>query len=517
MAGRRANVLDVREMVRRMRLGESVRRIARDVGVNRETVARYRKIAQEEGWLTGSDLPPPEAMDTRLATRDPKPIMGPKPEIEPHRDKVTELRREGVEVMAIWQLLREEKGYSGSYSSVRRFVRRVEAATPEACTRVETEVAEEAQVDFGFAGLMYDPEENRLRKAWVFVMTLSWSRHQYAEVVFNQTVETWIALHVRAFEFFGGLPKRVRPDNLKAAMVRAVVRDQEAQRSYREFSEHCDFLISPCEPGKPEHKGKVEKGGVHYVKRNALAGRKFKTPDQNVHHANAHLLRWCTEVAGVRVHGTTKEKPLVRFEQEKTRLNPLPATRYEIAMWKKVKLHPDCHIVFEGAYYSAPHRLVGQKLLVRATPQRLEIYHQHERVATHMRARRPGERVSNFVHYPPTKLEGFLATPVRLREQAAQVGPKTSELIERLLAEKPVDRLRAAQGIMSMARRYGPARVEAACRRALVFNIVSYRSVKTILAKAMENEPLPPEAVAEGPMPKTAIFARPLTEIASGL
>jgi transposase len=517
MAGRRVNVLDVREMVRRMRLGESVRRIARDMGVNRETVARYRKIAREEGWLTGSNMPSTEVMDARLAVRDPRPVMGPKPGIEPHRDKVAELRRKGVEVMAIWQLLREKNGYSGSYSSVRRFVRRLEAATPEAFTRVETDIAEEAQVDFGSAGLMYDPEEGRLRKASVFVMTLSWSRHQYTEIVFGQNVETWIALHVRGFEFFGGLPRRVRPDNLKAAIVRAVVRDQEAQRSYREFAEHCGFLISPCEPGKPEHKGKVEKGGVHYVKRNALAGRSFKTPDQNVHHANTHLRRWCIETAGVRVHGTTKEKPLERFEVEKTRLTPLPMVRYEIAMWKKAKLHPDCHIVFEGAYYSAPHRLIGQKLLVRATPQRLEIYHGYVRVATHVRAKHPGQRISNFVHYPPTKLEGLLATPVRLREQAAQVGPKTAELIGKLLEEKPVDRLRAAQGILSLAKRHGPARVEAACRRALIFNIVSYRSVKTILKKNMENEPLPPEAVAEGPLPKTAIFARPLTEIASGL
>ncbi len=264
-------------------------------------------------------------------------------------------------------------------------------------------------------------------------------------------------------------------------------------------------------------KGKVEQGGVHYVKRNALAGRKWETADQSVQQANEHLHRWCLETAGVRVHGTTKEKPLARFEAERVALKPLPQTRYEIVVWVQAKLHPDCHIVFDNAFYSAPHRLIGKKMLVRATPGRVEIYYEHERLATHPRATRPGERVSNIVHYPPTKLAGLMATPVRLREQAAQIGPKTAELIGKMLEEKPVDRLRAAQGILSLVKRNGPARLEAACRRALVFNLASFRCVKSILEKGLEDKPLPPEAVAQGPLPKTAQFARPIREIAAGL
>jgi hypothetical protein len=346
-------------------------------------------------------------------------------------------------------------------------------------------------------------------------MILSWSRHQYAEIVFDQKVETWIALHIRAFEFLGGVPRKVRPDNLKAAIVRAVTHDQEAQRSYREFAEHYDFLISPCVPETPEHKGKVE-SGVRYVKRNALAGRNFETPGQDIRHANAHLRRWILETAGVRDHGTIHEKPLSRFESEKTHLKPLPSTRYEIVVWKKATLHPDCHVVFEEAYYSAPHRLVGQELLVRATPARVEIYHQHERVATHARAPERGKRMSNAVHYPPTKLAGYLATPVRLKAQAKEIGPATGELVETMLAEKPVDRLRGAQGVLNYAQRYGPARLEAACRRALVFGQATFRSVQSILRQGLENAPLPPEAVAQGPVPKTAQFARPIREIAAG-
>ncbi len=518
MAGRRKNVLDVREIVRRLRLGQSERVIAQELLTSRNSIWKYREIAIQEGWLTRADLPPPGEIELRLAARKPNAIVfGPKSSVEPFRDKVAKLYQAGVEIMAIWGLLKEQNQFTGSYEAVKRFVRRLPQPPPEAFVRVETDPGEEAQVDFGYAGKMFDPKTGRLRKAWVFVMTLCFSRHQYAEIVFDQKVETWIALHIRAFEFFGGQTKRVRPDNLKAAIIRAVTHDQEAQRSYREYSEHADFLISPCVPHTPRLKGKVEKGGVHYVKRNALAGRKFETPDQNVHQANDHLRRWCLSTAGERVHGTTKEQPLARFEAERLALKPLPQTRYEIVIWVQAKLHPDCHIVFDNAYYSAPHRLIGKELLVRATPTRIEIYFEHERLATHARATRRGERVSNIVHYPPTKLAGLLATPVRLRDQAAQIGPKTAELIGRMLDDKPVDRLRAAQGILSLAKRNTPARLEAACRRALVFNLASFRTVKAILEKGLEDQPLPPEAVAEGPLPATAQFARPIREIAAGL
>ena len=386
MAGRRTEVLDVREMVRRFKLGESDRQVAQDLGANRRTVQKYRKLARQEGWLKRQDLPTSGEIELRLAKLSPQTIFGPESSVESHRKIVTTLHETGVETMAIFQILKDRHGFQGSYSAVRRFVGRLAPPAPEAFVRVETDPGEEVQVDFGTAGRIYDPREGHERKAWVFVMTLSWSRHQYAEVVFDQRVETWIALHIRAFEFFGGVPKRVRPDNLKAAIIRAVIHDQEAQRSYREFAEHTDFLISPCVPRTPRHKGKVEQGGVHYVKRNALAGRTFK----DVHEANAHLRRWMMDVAGVRDHGTTHQKPLARFDIERGALKVLPAVRYEITVWKKAKLHPDCHVVFQKAYYSAPHRLIGQKLLIKATPERVEIYHQHERVATHAAARWPG-------------------------------------------------------------------------------------------------------------------------------
>src|SRR2546427_7049357 len=186
-----------------------------------------------------------------------------------------ELRRQGVECRAILSRLREESGFKGSYMAVYRFVRSLEPDTPEAFVRVETAPGEEAQVDFGYAGLMFDPRDRQLRRAWAFVMTLSFSRHQYVEFVFNQEIGTWLRCHRNAFEWFNGVPRRIVIDNLKAAIVRAVLYDPVVQRAYRECAEHYGFLISPCRPRTPEHKGKVEQGGVHYVARNFLAGRSF--------------------------------------------------------------------------------------------------------------------------------------------------------------------------------------------------------------------------------------------------
>jgi transposase len=284
---------------------------------------------------------------------------------EPFRARIEALRRDGVELQAIFQRLKAENGYTGSYSALYRYVRHLEDRAPTAFVRIEVEPGEEAQVDFGGAGLQRDPLTGELKKAWVFVMTLSHSRHQYATLVFDQSVRTWLRCHREAFTAFGGVPKRIVIDNLKAAIVRAVWHDPVVQRSYREFAEHYGFLIAPCRPRVARHKGKVE-SGVRYVGRNFLAGR----PPGEIHAENAALKEWVETVAGQRRHGTTKEAPLARFrEREQAALLPLPEAPYDLGVWKQAKLHPDCHVVVDEAYYSAPHRLIGQTLWVRSNGQ----------------------------------------------------------------------------------------------------------------------------------------------------
>jgi len=505
MAGRRIGVLDLREMLRRFRLGEGNRGVARDLGLSRNSVAKYRTWAELEGFLGGAELPPPEVIEERLGTlmlKQPGPVSP----LEVHRDTIVDLRSKGVEVRALLGRLREDHGYQGSYSALLRYVGRLEPQRPEVFLRIETAPGEEAQVDFGYAGIIPDPN-GRPRKAWVFIMTLSFSRHQYAEVVFDQKVETWVALHVRAFEFLGGVAKRIVIDNLKAAIVRAVIHDPQAQRSYRELAEHYGFLISPCRPRMARHKGKVE-SGVRYVKRNALAGRTFRS----LREVNEHLRRWIHDVAGVRDHGTTHERPLVRFESEREALGALPESRYEIVVWKMAKLHPDCHLVYDYSFYSAPYRYVGEELWVRVTPERLVVYREHERVASHPRAKRRGQWSTHPDHYPAEKLQGLLPAPVEVQARARTIGRHTGELVERLLGERPLDRLRGAQGVLHLARRYGAKRLEAACRRALAFGEVRYTTVKTILKEGLDLERLSSDEEAL-PQPKTAIFARPIADL----
>lgn len=480
--------MDIREILRRVQAGQSDRAIARETGIHRKTVARYRVWAEEQGLLD-SPLPSLGELHRRLEeTMPPSPPPQNVSTVEPYRKVVEDLRRRGVERAAIYQRLKE-RGYTGSYSAVYRFVRTMEPAEPQVTVRVETRPGEEAQVDFGYAGKMIDPASGKLRKTWAFVMTLSWSRHQYVEFVFDQKVETWLRCHRNALAFFGGVPERIVPDNLKAAIVRACWEEPEAQQAYRECAEHYDFLISPCRPRTPQHKGKVEKGGVHYVKRNFLGGREPTAITQ----ANQDVLVWCNTTAGRRVHGTTKERPLERFEVEKETLKPLPTNPYDLAVWKQAKVQRDCYITFEGAYYSVPFRLVGRRVWVRGGVQQVQVYtSDYCLVATHPRAQKAGQRLTHHNHLPPHKLPGLTITRETCRTQAAEVGPATEEVVHRLLDHRPEDRLRSAGRLLRLAERFGPDRLEKACRRALHFGDPTYRTVKRTLERGLEEEELEP-------------------------
>lgn len=480
--------MDIRELVRHMQGNPSDRAVARATGVDRRTVKQYRQWAAVHGLLSAA-LPSVEELHvlvkTTLGTTPPPQNVS---SVEPYRDVVSELCRAGVEIAAIYQRLRE-RGYLGSYSSVRRFVRVLEPHTPEVTVRVERQPGEEVQVDFGYAGRLLDPLTGELRKAWAFVMTLSWSRHQYVEFVFDQRVETWLELHRHAFTFFGGVPRRVVIDNLKAGVVRACWDNPEIQQAYRECAEHYGFLIAPCRPATPQHKGKVEQGGVHYVKRNFLGGRSVTTLEQT----NQDVRVWCQTTAGQRRHGTTKEQPLARFETtERARLRPLPTTAYDLAVWKMVTVHRDCHIVFAGAYYSVPFRLVGQQVRVRAGTRRVRIYTMdYQLVATHRRLWQPGGRETNLLHLPTHKVPGLLLDRATCQASADQIGPATQEVVARLLADAVVDRLPTAGRLLRLRERFSAARLERACARALHFDDTTYLTIKRILVNGLDTQTIP--------------------------
>jgi len=496
------------EIINRIRAGDSERRISRELQISRPTIHKYKVWAEKQGYLDPAQpLPTAATLQAALGPATPPPQMT--SSLADYQPFVEQLLEQGVEMTAIWQRLQENYNYQGSYSAVRRFVQRLQPRQPEAYVRVQNEPGEELQVDFGSAGQLFDPVSGRLRQAYVFVATLSYSRHQYAELVFDQKIPTWLALHRRAFESFGGVPKRVVPDNLKAAVLKALVLDPVLGEAYRRQALHYGFLISPTVPYTPRHKGKVE-SGVHYVKRNFLAGQKFL----DLHTANQRLAVWVREVAGPRDHGTTRQPPLRLFrDYEQALLQPLPATPFSLLAIKPVKVHPDCHVVIDGSYYSAPYRYLGQTLEAHVSDTMVELYAGLELVATHVRAVRPGQWQTRLEDYPPAKAAYLIQTPAYCRREAGRIGSATRQVVDQLLADRPLDRLRAVQAILGLEKSVGPVRLEAACARALFYGDVRYRRIKTILNAALDREPLPETAPAPPPAPaRPFTFARPSGE-----
>ncbi len=483
---KRKHMHHIQDIIRRLQLGEGERRIARDMNISRGTVRKYHEIAKEKGYLEKPGARPSEG---GLMEALGPGVQAPRQAstVEPYRETIQDWVNQGVEMTAIWLRLQESYGYKGGYSSIRRFVHRLEGAKPEAFIRVHSEPGEDMQVDFGTVGQLYDPVTKRLRTAYVFVATLGYSRHQYAELVFDQKTATWIALHKRTFEYFGGVPQRVIPDNLKAAVLQALVHDPILGEAYRRMALYYGFLISPTIPHTPRHKGKVE-SGVHYVKRNFWAGQEFV----DIQVGNVHLRDWILNTAGVRKHGTTSEAPLNLFhETEKAHLQPLPVQPFQLMNIHLVKVHPDCHVVISGSFYSVPFGYIGQELAAHVSENFVEIYKGQDLVTSHPRSTRPGQWHTRVEDYPPAKAAYLIHTPNYCKKLAAKIGPSTQNVVEQLLADRPLDRLRSVQAILRLEESVGSKRLEAACARAAHFGDVRYRQIKLILNAALDREPLP--------------------------
>ena len=504
----RLHMHQIRDVIYRVRQGQSDRQIARDLGVSRLTVKKYRALGEKEGYLAGrGGLPTNAELSAAIGPVPPPPR--PASTVAPYRDVVERLLGEGVELVAILARLREDHHYTGSYSSLRRFVHHIRPVTPEVHLRMETGPGEEAQVDFGSVGQLVDPRTGVAHLAYVFVMTLCFSRHQYAELVFDQKIATWVGCHRRAFESFGGVPHRIVPDNLKAAVVLASFDDPVLGEAYRRLAQHYGCLISPTRPRTPEHKGKVE-SGVHYVQRNFMAGQQFA----DIAVANERLRVWVSDIAGTRHHGTTGQAPLAVFRAtEQAALFALPAKPFDLLEVRPVKVHQDCHVQIAGSFYSVPWRLVGHQLDAYIGERVVELYQDADLVSTHLRAHAPGEWHTRLEHYPEDKAAYLERTPQRCREIAQRLGSATSQVVETLLSERPLDRLRSVQGILRLEESVGPRRLEAACERALHFGDVRYRRIKDILNAALDQEPIPASGGTPPVGPERAYaFARPAAD-----
>ena len=515
---KRVEMHRLEEMVRLHRLGTTKHEVARMLVMSPNTERVYRVALAAAGLLDGPADALPSLAELRAAVVTHHPPKVPPQQsstVEAFRERIENLMTKGLKPRAIYDRLRlEDAGFCGSYPAIKRLWRAVQKArgvqAKDVAIPVETAPGAVAQVDFGYVGKLYDPSSKTLRKAWCFVMVLGYSRHMVVRVVFDQKIETWLALHVEAFAELGGVIETVVPDNLKAAVIRAafaVDGTTELNRSYRELARFYGFKIDPTPPYAPTKKGKVE-ASVKYVKGNFFAGRE----ESDVDELRPELARWTREIAGTRVHGTTHQRPLDMFsEVEKAALLPLPARPYELVLWRKATLHADCHLAFGKRLYSAPWTLIGQALWVRVTKSVVTISTaDDERVATHDR-NGPGLRSTVEAHLPEHRRDLRHRSRSYWEERAALMGEEVASYVREVFdCDDVLSQLRAVQAIVTHLEKFPVARARAACMRAGFFANYTYQGVRNILQRALDLQPvplsLPPPSAANDIAPR---FARP--------
>ena len=497
MARREFEVCDIVEIYLHWQAGEGVRRIARSLGLDRSTVKKYISPALEAGFKPGE--PKTEAewiafiQKTFPEVADPvnrHKVFG---EIGCFHDQIEKDLTEN-KASTVWQRLHDEAGLKASLTSFRRYIR---AMMPEAVLAQEITVwrpdlppGEEAQVDFGYLGKWMDPVTGKARKVWAFVMVLAFSRHMFVKPVFRMDMKTWVECHLLAFEFFGGVTRRISLDNLKGGVLKPDIYDPVLNRDYAGMASHYGALVDPCRQGHPKDKPRVERQ-FPYVRDSYWRGRDFGSPS----HMDSEAVRWCFSVAGKRIHGTTRQRPLEHFEcEEKPCLRPLPRERWESATWQTAKIGMDCHGSVARSFYSVPFKYAGRTLDVRLTDKTVQFFLGEDLVKTHVRAGDPlkmggGRRKTDLADLPAEKTAFYVRNPEWCVAQAAEIGPAALAAVREVLSVNTLYNLRQAQGIVRLAERYGALRLNAAAERAASFGDPRYMTVKNILEKGLERLP----------------------------
>lgn len=375
-------------------------------------------------------------------------------------------------------------GVSVSYSAVKRYIASLKDHS-NICIRFHSDPGEEAQVDFGYVGLTIDKEGKR-RKTWVFNMRLSYSRLDYYECVYDQRVETFIQCHINAFRFFNGIPKRIKIDNLKAAILDANFYEPVYQTLYKQFANYYGFIPLPCRVRQPQEKGKVE-SGIKFIKNNFFLGRAFKDHTE----LQLKLNNWVKNKCNLRRHGTTQRVPQEVFDAEEAEfLIKLPAHEFELPKVGRRTVYNDCHVYIGYNYYSVPFEYVGKIVDIEVSNKLVRIFYQAKQIAIHSLCQDKGKFVTLDSHYP--KFSNYLSTSYQEEYQAkmAKIGGYALQLFLNLVASHPHDWNRLAQGIISLTKQYSNEVVDLACKRALAFEILSYKVIKNICSKGTYNLPL---------------------------
>lgn len=345
--------------------------------------------------------------------------------------------------------------------------------------------------------------EGRRRKLWVLIVTLPMSRHQFVWPTFRQTVDALCEGLDAAWRFFGGVVRRVVLDNMSAAVVRADAKDPGINPSFAEYAQACGFFVDPARVRHPQDKARVE-NQVPYVRERWFAGESF-SDDLAMLRASAE--RWCVEVAGARIHGTTRRVPLEVFNaEERLHLAPAPSAPFDVPRWTRAKVHPDHHVQVAYALYSVPTKYRGQTMRVRIDRKTVRIYAGNDLVKAHSRVE-PGKRSTDTADYPvgtaPYARRSMDSIITKAREQGEHVGIYA----ERLLAGPlPWTRMRQAYGLLRLCERYDAARVEALCARALAFDVLDVPRIERMLKSARTAEDTAPKGTVV-PLP-AGRFAR---------
>lgn len=491
MTRRSFEMYEIRQIIVYLRAGETIRGIAQTKLANRKKIRVVYKVAIQQNWLDKKqEIPTDEVLAAFFRQESNNTVT--QSRALPYKKQIEEWYQQGIQGTTMYAALKRQYGFTGSYDSVQRLVKKIKNSMPANVTTIlEFKPGECAQVDFGYGPKLVNELTGVTTKTWIFVMVLSWSRHMYAELVLHQDVETWLGCHRRAFEFFNGVPKKIIIDNAKCAITKACYYDPVVQRAYADYAEGYGFMISACPPHDPQKKGQVE-SGVKYVKNNFVPLREFKS----LVHGNKQLIQWVLSEAGNRIHGTTRAQPLILFTQtEACLLQKLPDNPPECATWEKVKVYNDCHVMHLKCRYSAPYQLAQQILWLRASETTVRLYHEHNLVAIHPRLSDPGTKHSIDEHLPPNALAYATQDAQWCLEQSMNIGNYCRQVIAILLSDAVTDYLRASQGILSLNKKYGSARLDAACHRAIMFNSIHYKTIKSILKEGLEYQPLPTEPV----------------------
>jgi len=441
--------------------GRSRRQVAELLGIHRETVGKYFDRLQNQ-----PNAPPGSEDLAAEPNPNPPPTAAPGPAsiCEPFRDLIGAKLQQGLTAQRIYQDLITEHGFSAKYHSVRRFVAKLLQRTDVPVRRLEVAPGEQAQIDFG-AGAPVRTPEGRTRRPWVFRIVLSCSRKAYSEVVWRQTTEAFITALENAFTYFGGVPRTLVIDNLKAAVHQADWYDPEVHPKLQAFAAHYGTVFLPTRPYTPQHKGKVE-AGIKYVKRNALQGKVFTSLDEQ----NAHLLDWEQHVADTRIHGTTKRQVGQVFEQlERPALLPLPRERFPHFHEARRAVHRDGHVEVDKAYYSVPPEYVTRRLWVRWDSRLVRVFNDRwEQVALHAKCE-PGRFRTAAEHIPREKVSAVERGTDALLRQVAAIGPQARQWAAAVLQARGVEGVRVLVGLKALAARHSTSDIDRACLQALAF------------------------------------------------